>query len=85
MRDFAETQPAFALAAGLAALRWMSTGYGYEITGADVLDAYTATMRAATVAGVDVERIKARIRDWVAGPTHSNPFMKSILTHQLAT
>jgi hypothetical protein len=83
-RDFAETQPAFALAAGLAALRWMSTGYGYEITGADVVDAYTATTRAATAAGVDVNRIKAQIRDWVAGPTHSNPFMKSILTHHLA-
>lgn len=83
-RDFAETQPAFALAAGLAALRWMSTGYGYEITGADVVDAYTATTRVATAAGVDVNRIKAQIRDWVAGPTHSNPFMKSILTHHLA-
>jgi hypothetical protein len=83
-RDFAETQPTFALAAGLAALRWMSIGYGYEITGADVLDAYTATMRAAPAAGVDVERIKAQIRDWVAGPTHSNPFMKSILAHHLA-
>lgn len=84
-RDFAETQPAFALAAGLAALRWMSIGYGYEITGADVLDAYTATTRAATAAGVDVRHIQAQIRDWVAGPTHSNPFMKSILAHQLAT
>jgi hypothetical protein len=83
-RDFAETQPTFALAAGLAALRWMSIGYGYEITGADVLDAYTATTRAAAAAGVDVERIKLQIRDWVAGPTHSNPFMKSILTHHLA-
>jgi hypothetical protein len=84
-RDFAETQPAFALAAGLAALRWMSIGYGYEITGADVLDAYAATTRAATAAGVDVRHIQAQIRDWVAGPTHSNPFMKSILAHQLAT
>lgn len=84
-RDYAETQPAFALAAGLAALRWMSTGYGYEITGAEVLDAYTATTRAATAAGADVARIQAQIRDWVAGPTHSNPFMKSILAQQLAT
>jgi hypothetical protein len=84
-RDFAETQPAFALAAGLASLRWMSIGYGYEITGADVLDAYAATTRAATAAGVDVGHIQAQIRDWVAGPTHSNPLMKSILAHQLAT
>jgi len=42
-RDYAEKQPAFALAAGLAALRWISLGHGYEITGTDVLDTYSAS------------------------------------------
>lgn len=46
-RDYAEKQPAFALAAGLAALRWISLGHGYEITGTDVLDAYSAVTQAA--------------------------------------
>jgi hypothetical protein len=32
-RDYAEKQPDFALAAGLAALHWISRGQGYEITG----------------------------------------------------
>ncbi|WP_373460951.1 hypothetical protein [Cupriavidus pinatubonensis] len=32
-RDFAQKQPAFAMAAGMAALYWISQGYGYEITG----------------------------------------------------
>jgi hypothetical protein len=28
-RDFVEKNPGFALTAGLAALRWLSAGYGY--------------------------------------------------------
>lgn len=84
-RDFADEQPAFALSAGLAALQWMSLGYGYEITGADVLDAYSATVHAATAAGADVAGIKAQIRDWVMSTSPGNPFMKSILAYRLTT
>lgn len=32
-RDFTATKPWFAVEAGLAALRWIVAGYGYEITG----------------------------------------------------
>jgi hypothetical protein len=39
-RDFAESQPTFAFTAGLASLRWISLGHGYDITGLDVLDAH---------------------------------------------
>jgi hypothetical protein len=35
-RDFVERNPAFAVEAGLAALRWLVQDYGYEITSADV-------------------------------------------------
>ncbi len=35
-RDFRDKNPAFAIGAGLAAVRWLGEGYGYEITGADV-------------------------------------------------
>ena len=35
-RDFVQTNPAFAVEAGLAALRWLVQGYGYEVTAADV-------------------------------------------------
>jgi len=55
-RDYAEKQPAFALAAGLAALRWISLGHGYEITGTDVLDAYSAVTQAAVNAVVPPSR-----------------------------
>ena len=33
-RDLADRRPAFAVEAGLAALRWLVEGHGYEITGA---------------------------------------------------
>ncbi len=46
-RDFAEKNPAFAVEAGLAALRWIIHGYGFEITGADVWAAYSHTIKAA--------------------------------------
>jgi hypothetical protein len=46
-RDFVDKNPAFALNAGLAALRWLAEGYGYEVTGADVWAAYSHTITAA--------------------------------------
>jgi len=46
-RDFADKNPAFAVEAGLAALRWLIQGHGYEITGADVWAAYSHTIKAA--------------------------------------
>lgn len=39
-RDFSAREPRFAFGAALAALRWLADGYGYEVTSADVLDAY---------------------------------------------
>jgi len=84
-RDYAEKQPAFALAAGLAALRWISLGHGYDITGADVLDAYSAVMQAASKADVDTHQIKTRIRDLLASAPTGNQLMKAVLAHHLTT
>lgn len=39
-RDHVDREPQFALEAAMAALRWMAQGYGYELTGLDVLAAY---------------------------------------------
>ena len=60
-RDFAQTNPAFAVEAGLAALRWLVHGYGYEITSVDVRAAYSHTLTAAAHAGVD-GAVRTRIR-----------------------
>ncbi len=64
-RDFGEKRPAFAIEAGMAALRWLVEGYGYEITGLDVQNAYAFTMKAAENAGV-VPQTRERIRALVA-------------------
>ncbi|MEX1214734.1 hypothetical protein [Saccharospirillum sp.] len=82
-RDYDEKQPDFALSAGLAALHGISRGYGYEITGGDVLDAYSAVSRAASNAGVPTQSINEQIRLMTAGAEPGNAFIRSILARQL--
>lgn len=65
-RDFAERNPAFAIEAGMAALRWLAEGYGYEIISGDVWAAYASTMRAAEHAG-RLDETRARVRRLVVG------------------
>jgi len=47
-RDYCEAQPAFALGCAMAALRWLGEGWGYEVTSADVVEAYDRALDAAT-------------------------------------
>ena len=81
-RDFAEKNPAFAVKAGMAALLWLVEGYGYEITGLDVLNAYSHTLKAAENAGCADETLR-RIRDLVAGETFGERFVTRILGRKL--
>ena len=81
-RDFADRRPAFAVEAGLAALRWLVEGHGYEITGADVWSAYTNTMKAAEQAGRAGE-VRDRIRRLVASETYADRFVTRILGREL--
>ncbi len=46
-RDMRESNPAFAMKAGITALRWMLAGCGYDLTGTDVLAALHFMMEAA--------------------------------------
>lgn len=84
-RDFAEKEPAFALTAGLAALRWISLGYGYEITGGDILDAYSALTRAAVAAGLPASRLNEQIRDIIAGTRSQHSLLKTLLLPHLSS
>jgi tetratricopeptide (TPR) repeat protein len=79
-RDFMDKNPAFALEAGLAALRWLGQGYGYEIIGADVWPAYSHTMQAAERLGRR-EEIRARIRELAANAG----FVADVLGRELGT
>lgn len=51
-KDYAVERPRFALAAGITALRGIADGWGYDINGVDVLDAYFVVMAAAGAAGL---------------------------------
>lgn len=80
-RDFAEKQPAFAVGAGLLSLHWLVQGYGYEINGADVWDAYRATLAAAERHGSSAE-VRERVRKLVAAE-QAGGFVTKVLGREL--
>jgi hypothetical protein len=82
-RDAVETEPKFAVEAGLAAIKWLVEGYGYEITGLDVLQAYQHTISAAERAGCGSE-IRDRIRRLVAQEASGDRFVNRVLGRELA-
>ena len=81
-RDFAVERPEFALAAGKTALRGIANGWGYDITGVDVLDAYAATSAAAGAAGVDEAAVKAEVRAIIAA-SRGGEFVERVLGRRL--
>ncbi len=81
-RDFAETNPTFAVAAGLTALRWLVEGYGYDVTGIDVLDAFSNTMNAAEKAGRSEDTLR-QVRTLVASENSTAGFVGRILGSRL--
>lgn len=83
-RDYSEKQPGFAVKSGLAALRWISLGHGYEITAGDVLEAYTAVITAAYSADISIQHAKEDIRDMVSGSQPNNKFVLAVLEHHLS-
>ncbi len=46
-RGYLDAEPAFALGAAMAALHWLSQGWGYEVTSLDVIEAYDRALDAA--------------------------------------
>lgn len=83
-RDYAVERPEFALAAGMTALRGIANGWGYDITSADVLDAYAAVMAAARAAGADVEVVKADVQALIASSRSGGEFVQRVVGRQLA-
>ena len=75
-------EPPFAIEAGIAALRWLVEGYGYEITSVDVLEAYDHTMEAAGNAG-RVEEAERRIRELLPMEGAGSSFVGRILSGKL--
>jgi tetratricopeptide (TPR) repeat protein len=77
-RNFVEKNPGFALTVGLAALRWLSAGYGYEVSGVDVWAAYSHTINAAERIG-RCDEVRERVRTLVTG----HPFIVEVLGRDL--
>lgn len=81
-RDMKDKDPHFALEAGIAALRWLIAGYGYDITGLDVLDPYRFALEAATNIGC-LQDTKDRIRKMVAADKLIDQFTGKIIRREL--
>ncbi|MGF6604700.1 hypothetical protein P3T23_009456 [Paraburkholderia sp. GAS448] len=82
-RDFTGQAPAFAVTCGTAALHWMAAGFGYDITGSDVLDAYGALADATLASGMTRDELHQRLRDqFTLSPGYS--FVASVLAHHVA-
>ncbi len=47
-RDYLDAEPAFALGSAMAALRWLSEGWGFEVTSVDVVEAFDRALEAAS-------------------------------------
>jgi hypothetical protein len=63
-RDHVDTEPAFALDAAMIALHWLSLGWGYEMTSADVVEAYDRAIDAASMLDI-VDDVNDQIRQFV--------------------
>lgn len=84
-KDCAIERPEFSLAAGMTALRGIANGWGYEITGIDVQDAYSAVMAAASAAGIDETVVKADVRALIAASRGGGESVGRALERQLAS
>ena len=78
-RDYAVKEPKFAMAAGLASLQWMARGYGYELTGMDVSQAYQAVMDAGRAMGLPNGQIEQQVRRVVITESAAGNFVERIL------
>lgn len=81
-RDHVETEPSFAIEAGMAALDWIAQGYGYEITGADVWAAYDAAKAAGDRMGTGAS-VRSRARNIAVRYSKGENFVAQILRREL--
>lgn len=63
-RDYLDMEPDFALGSAMAALRWLSEGWGYEVTSIDVVEAYDWAMDAAAKLN-KIDEVTGKIRQLI--------------------
>ena len=83
-RDFQEKAPKFALGAGMAALRWIAAGQGYQISEGETLEAYQLAADAAFAVGIEPSQFKQDVRTLLAkypyGPFLADGVLKPLLS-----
>lgn len=80
--DLTAENSAIALEIGIAALHWLSRGYGYEITSLDIFDAVGKILEAAEQAGVFNET-DMRIRQMIYGDKKADQFFVKYVEMEL--
>lgn len=81
-RDHVETEPDFAVEAGLQALYWIGQGYGYDASSVDVLAAWRPLTQAAEALGREGE-VRERVRDFATHDTVGGRLLAAALDHAL--
>jgi hypothetical protein len=76
-RDYLDTQPKFALGSALTSLRWLGDGWGYEVTSADVVEAYDRAMDAASSLNISDD-----VADRIRQPTESSNSASMLFVRQ---
>lgn len=82
-KEYASKKPDFAIDSGMACLRWIIAGFGYEITSVDVLMAYDAIIAASNYALIDQSIIKDKIRKLISDTRPNSAYVESILKYHL--
>ncbi|MBF0629281.1 MAG: hypothetical protein HQL91_13780 [Magnetococcales bacterium] len=77
-RDTVADDPEFALGIAMASLHWLCHGYGYEITGLDVLNAYKLAIQGAEQTGKR-EMVKQQVTELVMDNYRDCKFVRDIL------
>ena len=77
-RDHRVDQPAFAVEVAVAALQWISLGFGYDLTGLDVSEAYRYAREAGERIG-QLDQVEARLRKVLATGSPTALWMQKVL------
>ena len=82
-RDYLDSEPGFALGSAMAALRWLSEGWGFEATSIDVVEAYDRAMDAAARLN-NINDVTEQIRQLVESSDNaSTQFVRQALQGRL--
>ncbi|WP_456377586.1 hypothetical protein [Thiolapillus sp.] len=84
-RDYLDTEPAFALGCAMAALHWLSEGWGYEVTSADVVETYDRAIAAAAMLN-NIDEVTDKIRQLIeSNESASTLFVRQALQRYMCT